>query len=157
MPSLEQALSTFWLLFLPLITTNSSTINQCMQNRRSVASMIRQPFPYYYQLRSTRHKLLEWHSPMIDNVQLRTGFINFLSLDHHELFHYSYSHNGSGFSCVCKIEGVWRAWFPVLYFSALITRCNSWKTYSPMIDNVHLRTGFIKFRGCSFSNWTLPP
>lgn len=61
------------------------------------------------------------YRPIIENVQLRTGFIDILavlSLDRHELFYHRYSHKSIEFACACRIGGVWRAWFPVLYLSA---------------------------------------
>lgn len=72
-------------------------------------------FLCYHQLLITPIQTLEKpYSLVDDNVQLRTDSIDFLaaliSFDHHELFYLQQSHNGNvKFSCVCKIEVVWRA------------------------------------------------
>lgn len=95
-------------------------------------------------------RLEKRYSRLRDKVWLRTDPIDFLavlsSLNHHELSKLQQSHNGDvKLFFVWKIEVVWPAWSPFLKFlSAWITAAYALRmTYSRMIGNVQLRSGFI--------------
>lgn len=83
LPGFELAISASWLLFLLLITTNSSTIkhfhtgsgfSMCMQNRGSVASAMSSPI--FHQLLSPFVNSRRLTAQSLTIVHLRTGFFN---------------------------------------------------------------------------------